>query len=76
LGDRFPAMGPKRRSADVAELDTAIERHQAAIEALTPVVGDPEDVVWPCQPEMAPAGRFDLAPVRWSRDVRGARRLA
>ena len=43
-GERFPAMDPKRRAEQVAELDTAIERHRAAVERLTPIVGDPEDV--------------------------------
>lgn len=43
-GDRFPAMPANRRAEQVAELDGAIERHRAAVERLTPVVGDPEDV--------------------------------
>lgn len=43
-GARFPAMDPKRRANQDAELDTAIERHAAAVERLAPIVGDPEDV--------------------------------
>ncbi|WP_328997888.1 hypothetical protein OHA18_25895 [Kribbella sp. NBC_00709] len=43
-GERYPAMDSKRRADQVAELDTAIVRHRIAVERLTPVVGDPEDV--------------------------------
>jgi hypothetical protein len=43
-GEAFPAMDPKRRAANVAELDKAIVRHRARVEELEPVVGDPEDV--------------------------------
>lgn len=43
-GERFPAMDPKRRADQVAELDTAIERHRDAVERLVLIVGDPEDV--------------------------------
>jgi hypothetical protein len=44
-GEAFPAMDPKRRAEQVAELDEAVARHRAAVERLTPAVGDPEDVV-------------------------------
>lgn len=43
-GEAFPAMDPKRRAANVAELDEAIVRHQARVEELETAVGDPEDV--------------------------------
>ncbi len=44
-GARFPAMDPKRRADQDAELDTAIERHAAAVRAAGPdSFRDPEDV--------------------------------
>lgn len=42
--ERYPAMDPKRRADQVAELDAAIDHHRAAIERLATVVDDPEDV--------------------------------
>ena len=44
-GTTVPAMDSKRREEAIKELDRAIERLRAGIEQLTPVVGDPEDVV-------------------------------
>ena len=44
-GTKFPAMDSKRREEAIKELEKAIERLRAEIEQLTPVVGDPEDVV-------------------------------
>jgi hypothetical protein len=44
-GTRFPAMDPKRRLSEIAELEQKVERLQGEVDRLTPVVGDPEDVV-------------------------------
>jgi hypothetical protein len=44
-GTRFPAMDPKRRATEIAELEQKVERLRAEIARLTPIVGDPEDVV-------------------------------
>ncbi|KQY61835.1 hypothetical protein [Nocardioides sp. Root140] len=43
-GERFPAMAPERRAADIAKLEAAIEALRATVGRLVPVVGDPEDV--------------------------------
>jgi hypothetical protein len=43
-GERFPGADPKRRAAEVAELDEVVQHHRAEIERLLPIVGDPEDV--------------------------------
>ncbi|MFI7517045.1 hypothetical protein ACIBVK_26485 [Micromonospora echinofusca] len=42
--ESYLAMDPARRTNQVAELDEQIVRHKAAVERLTPIVGDPEDV--------------------------------
>ena len=57
-------MDSKRREEAIKELDKAIERLRAEIEQLTPVVGDPEDVVdedgWlPRDRREHPGGRTD-----------------
>jgi hypothetical protein len=44
-GEVFPRMDPKRRADQIAELEAAVARHQAAVDQLTPVVGDSEDVL-------------------------------
>lgn len=43
-GESYPSMDPPRRSSRVAELDEQIVGYQDAIERLTAVVGDVEDV--------------------------------
>jgi hypothetical protein len=54
-GERFPAMPSERRAEQVAELNEAIDRHRAAVERLSPNVGDPEDV--PDQQGLVPLDR-------------------
>jgi hypothetical protein len=44
-GTKFPAMDPKRRANEIKELEQKVERLQAEVARLTPIVGDPEDVV-------------------------------
>jgi hypothetical protein len=44
-GTRFPAMDSTRREQAVKELEEQVERLQAEIEQLSPLVGNPEDVV-------------------------------
>jgi hypothetical protein len=44
-GEAFPLMDPKRRAEQVAELEASAARHQAAVDELARIVGDPEDVV-------------------------------
>jgi hypothetical protein len=44
-GEAYPKMDPQRRAQQITELDERIRRHQAAVERLSPIVGDPEDVV-------------------------------
>ncbi|WP_183097395.1 hypothetical protein [Nocardioides pelophilus] len=44
-GTRFPAMDPKRREQEIAELEQKVERLQAEVGKLAPIVSDPEDVV-------------------------------
>jgi len=44
-GEAYPKMDPQRRAQQIAELDERIGRHQAVVERLSPIVGDPEDVV-------------------------------
>ncbi|GAB3488277.1 hypothetical protein [Flexivirga lutea] len=44
-GTRFPAMDAKRREQGIQELEGNVERLQAEVDKLVPVVGDPEDVV-------------------------------
>lgn len=44
-GTRFPAMDAKRREQGIQELEGNVERLQAEVDELVPVVGDPEDVV-------------------------------
>lgn len=43
-GEAFPAMDPKRRAEEIANLDEGDRRYQARVEELELVVGDPEDV--------------------------------
>ncbi|MDQ3689547.1 MAG: hypothetical protein M3406_05840 [Chloroflexota bacterium] len=38
-------MDPKRRSSEIGELERKVERLRAEVDRLTPIVGDPEDVV-------------------------------
>lgn len=42
---KLPAMDPKRRANEIEELAQQIERLREEVERLTPLVGDPEDVV-------------------------------
>lgn len=44
-GTKFPAMDPKRRAAEIEELEQKVERLQTEVERLTSIVGDPEGVV-------------------------------
>jgi len=44
-GTRFPAMESKRRADEIKGLEEKIKQLQAEIARLTPIVGDPEDVV-------------------------------
>lgn len=44
-GSKFAAMDSTRREQAVKELEENIERLQVEIEQLTPLVGDPEDIV-------------------------------
>lgn len=44
-GEAFPLMDPGRRSTRVSELEEVVAKHEAEVERLAPVVGDPEDVV-------------------------------
>jgi cell division septum initiation protein DivIVA len=44
-GTKFPAMDPRRRASEIEELEQKVERLQAEVDRLTPIVGDPEDVV-------------------------------
>jgi hypothetical protein len=44
-GTKFPAMDPKRRATEIEELEQQVERLRAEVDGLTPIVGDPEDVV-------------------------------
>lgn len=44
-GTKFLAMDPKRRETEIGELEQKVERLQTEIDRLTPIVGDPEDVV-------------------------------
>lgn len=43
-GKAYPLMDSQRRAREVAELDEHIQRDHAAVERLTPIVGDPEEV--------------------------------
>ena len=44
-GSRFPAMDAKRREQGIQELEEKVERLQAEVGKLVPIVGDPEGVV-------------------------------
>jgi hypothetical protein len=44
-GTRFPAMDPKRRESEIQDLEQKVERLRVEVEYLSPIVGDPEDVV-------------------------------
>lgn len=44
-GVKFPAMDPRRRAEEIEELEQKVEGLRAEIDRLTPIVGDPEDVV-------------------------------
>ena len=44
-GEAYPKMDPQRRAQQITELDERIRRHQATAERLSPIAGDPEDVV-------------------------------
>ena len=44
-GTKFPAMDPTRRASEIGELEQKVERLRAEVDRLTPIVGDPEDVV-------------------------------
>jgi hypothetical protein len=43
-GEAFPRMDPKRRADQIADLEAAVAQHQAALDQLTPIVSDSEDV--------------------------------
>lgn len=44
-GTKYPAMDPKRRATEIEDLEQKVERLRAEVDGLTPIVGDPEDVV-------------------------------
>jgi hypothetical protein len=44
-GTRFPAIDPKRRASEIEELEQKVERLRVEVDRLTPIVGDPENVV-------------------------------
>lgn len=44
-GTKFPAMDAKRRADEVGDLEKKVEWLRAELARLTPIVGDPEDVV-------------------------------
>lgn len=44
-GEAFPLMDPGRRTNEVSKLEESVSKHEAEVERLSTVVGDPEDVV-------------------------------